>query len=85
MAPNTTGHKSADHLRQMALLESAFDFAKRRLKPGGAFVAKSFAGGALPALALEIKKRFETVKQVKPAASRKDSVEMFLVATGFHK
>jgi 23S rRNA (uridine2552-2'-O)-methyltransferase len=84
MAPNTTGHQKTDHLRQMTLLEYAFDFAARTLRPGGAFVAKSFTGGTTPQLLAEIKKQFAAVHHVKPDASRKDSVEMFIVATGYN-
>ena len=83
MAPNTVGHKKTDHLRQMVLLEYAFDFALRALKPGGTFVAKSFTGGTTNELLKQIKERFENVHHIKPPASRKDSVEMFIVATGF--
>ena len=83
MAPNTVGHKKTDHLRQMVLLEYAFDFALRALKVGGTFVAKSFTGGTTNDLLKQIKERFESVHHIKPPASRKDSVEMFIVATGF--
>ncbi len=83
MAPNTVGHKKTDHLRQMVLLEFAFDFALRALKPGGVFVAKSFTGGTTNELLKQIKEKFESVHHIKPPASRKDSVEMFIVATGF--
>ncbi len=83
MAPNTVGHKKTDHLRQMVLLEYAFDFAIRALKPGGAFVAKSFTGGTTNELLKQIKERFDSVHHIKPPASRKDSVEMFIVALGF--
>ena len=83
MAPNTVGHKKTDHLRQMVLLEYAFDFAVRALKVGGTFVAKSFTGGTTNDLLKQIKEKFETVHHIKPPASRKDSVEMFIVATGF--
>lgn len=83
MAPNTVGHKKTDHLRQMVLLEYAFDFAVRALKPGGTFVAKSFTGGTTNELLKQIKEKFENVHHIKPPASRKDSVEMFIVATGF--
>lgn len=83
MAPNTVGHKKTDHLRQMVLLEYAFDFACRALKLGGTFVAKSFTGGTTGELIRQIKQRFETVHHIKPPASRADSVEMFIVATGF--
>lgn len=83
MAPNTVGHKKTDHIRQMVLLEYAFDFALRALKPGGTFVAKSFTGGTTNELLKQIKDNFETVHHIKPPASRKDSVEMFIVAMGF--
>ena len=83
MAPNTTGHQGTDHLRQTALLEYALDFARQNLKPGGSFVAKSFTGGASPAILAKIKRHFGVVRHVKPPASRKDSVEMFIVAMDF--
>ncbi len=83
MAPNTVGHKKTDHLRQMVLLEYAFDFAVRALKPGGTFVAKSFTGGTTGELLKQIKEKFESVHHIKPPASRKDSVEMFIVALGY--
>ena len=85
MAPNTVGHKKTDHLRQMVLLEYALDFALHALKPGGVFIAKSFTGGSTGDLIKQMKNNFSTVQQIKPPASRKDSVEMFIVATGFHK
>lgn len=83
MAPNTVGHKKTDHIRQMVLLEYAFDFALRALKPGGVFVAKSFTGGTTNELLKQIKEKFESVYHIKPPSSRKDSVEMFIVAIGF--
>jgi 23S rRNA (uridine2552-2'-O)-methyltransferase len=83
MAPNTTGHAKTDHLRQMALLEYAWDFARTNLKKGGAFVAKSFTGGTTNELLTQIKPLFSQVKHIKPDSSRKESVEMFIVATGF--
>ena len=83
MAPNTVGHKKTDHIRQMVLLEYAFDFALRALKPGGTFVCKSFTGGTTQDLLKQIKERFESVHHIKPPSSRKDSVEMFIVALGF--
>jgi 23S rRNA (uridine2552-2'-O)-methyltransferase len=83
MAPNTVGHQKTDHLRQMVLLEYAFDFARRALKPGGTFVAKSFTGGTTNELLRQIKDNFESVHHIKPPSSRKDSVEMFIVAMGF--
>ncbi len=83
MAPNTVGHKKTDHIRQMVLLEYALDFAIRALKKGGTFIAKSFTGGTTNDLLKQIKEHFETVHHIKPPASRKDSVEMFIVAMGF--
>ena len=83
MAPNTVGHKKTDHIRQMVLLEYALDFAIRALKNGGTFIAKSFTGGTTNDLLKQIKEHFETVHHIKPPASRKDSVEMFIVAMGF--
>ena len=83
MAPNPVGHQKTDHLRQMVLLEYAFDFACRALKPGGAFVAKSFTGGTTNELLKQIKQKFESVHHIKPESSRKDSVEMFIVALGY--
>lgn len=83
MAPNTVGHKKTDHIRQMVLLEYAFDFAQRALKPGGTFVAKSFTGGTTNELLKQIKEKFESVYHIKPPSSRKDSVEMFIVALGY--
>ena len=83
MAPNTVGHKKTDHLRQMVLLEYALDFALHALKIGGTFVAKSFTGGATNDLVKQIKEHFDDVHYIKPPSSRKDSVEMFVVAIGF--
>lgn len=83
MAPNTVGHKKTDHIRQMVLLEYAFDFALRALKQGGTFVCKSFTGGTTNDLLKQIKERFDKVYHIKPPSSRKDSVEMFIVAMGF--
>lgn len=83
MAPNTVGHKKTDHIRQMVLLEYALDFAIRALKIGGTFVAKSFTGGTTNDLLKQIKEHFEDVHHIKPLSSRKDSVEMFIVAMGF--
>ena len=83
MAPNTVGHKKTDHIRQMVLLEYALDFAIRALKNGGTFIAKSFTGGTTNYLLKQIKEHFEVVHHIKPPASRKDSVEMFIVAMGF--
>lgn len=83
MAPNTTGHQATDHLRIMALAEIALDFACRVLAPGGAFVAKVLQGGTEKAMLDALKRDFATVRHVKPPASRKDSAEMYVLATGF--
>jgi 23S rRNA (uridine2552-2'-O)-methyltransferase len=83
IAPNTTGHKQTDHLRIMAAVEAAHLFATEVLKPGGTFIAKVFQGGAQNDLVAQIKKDFSSVKHIKPAASRKESSETYLVATGF--
>ena len=83
MAANTVGHPQTDALRTMALVEAAADFAYQVLRPGGAFVGKVFAGGADATLVAELKRRFATVKHAKPPASRKGSVEWFVVAQGF--
>lgn len=83
MAAPTTGHRSTDHLRTLALAEIAFDFACRVLAPGGTFVAKMFQGGAQGELLDRIKRAFAKVRHVKPPASRDESPETYLVATGF--
>jgi 23S rRNA (uridine2552-2'-O)-methyltransferase len=83
MAANTVGHPQTDALRTMGLVETALDFAVQTLQPGGAFVAKVFAGGADSALVAEMKRNFTTVKHAKPPSSRKGSVEWFVVAQGF--
>jgi 23S rRNA (uridine2552-2'-O)-methyltransferase len=83
MAANTVGHAQTDALRTMGLVETALDFAVQNLEPGGAFVAKVFAGGADSTLVAEMKRNFTTVKHAKPPASRKGSVEWFVVAQGF--
>ena len=83
MAAPTTGHRPTDHLRTMNLLEAALDMAEEVLKPGGTFVGKVFQGGATGELLARIKRSFADVKHVKPPASRAESVELYLVATGF--
>lgn len=85
MAANTTGHAQTDHLRIMDLAEQAAQFAVDVLKPGGAFVCKLFQGGAQKELNELLKKHFAIVKHSKPAASRADSKETYIVATGFRK
>ncbi|MBV8683232.1 MAG: RlmE family RNA methyltransferase [Caulobacteraceae bacterium] len=83
MAPNTTGHRQTDHLRIMALIEAAADFAGTCLKPGGAFVAKAFQGGDTGQVLESLKRRFSAVRNVKPKASRAESSEVYIVATGY--
>ncbi|MFT3937821.1 RlmE family RNA methyltransferase [Rhodopseudomonas sp.] len=83
MAANTTGHRKTDQLRIVGLVETAAMFAAEVLKPGGAFLAKVFQSGADAALMAELKRDYASVKHVKPAASRKDSSERYLLATGF--
>jgi 23S rRNA (uridine2552-2'-O)-methyltransferase len=83
MAPNTTGHNATDHLRILALIDLALDFAGKVLVPGGAFVAKAFQGGTERDLLNRMKRDFATVKHAKPPASRKGSAEMYVVAQGY--
>jgi len=83
MAPNTVGHRRTDHLRIMGLIEAAADFAISVLRPGGTFVAKAFQGGETSQVMTLLKQNFSDVKNFKPKASRADSSEVFLVATGF--
>lgn len=85
LSPNTTGHKRTDHLRMMALVEMAWDFASDVLKPGGAFVTKVFQGGAEGEFLAQLKPHFSSVKHVKPPASRAESSEVYLVGQGFKK
>ncbi len=85
MAPNTTGHAPTDHLRIMALAELALDFAVRTLVPGGAFVTKMFQGGTEKQMLVPMKQHFASVKHAKPPASRKESSELYVVATGFRE
>jgi len=83
MAANTTGHARTDHLKIMALVEAAIEFAREVLAPGGSFLAKVLQGGTEAALLAALKHDFRQVKHVKPAASRADSAELYLLATGF--
>jgi 23S rRNA (uridine2552-2'-O)-methyltransferase len=83
MAANAVGHRKTDHLRIMALAETAAEFASEVLAPGGTFVCKVFQGGTEAELLAQLKRDFATVKHVKPAASRSDSAELYLLATGF--
>jgi 23S rRNA (uridine2552-2'-O)-methyltransferase len=83
MAANATGHKQTDHLRIVGLAEAAADFARSVLAPGGAFLAKVLQGGTEGALLADLKRDFTAVRHVKPAASRADSAELYVLATGF--
>lgn len=83
MAALTTGHSGTDHLRTTLLGEMAFSFALETLKPGGAFVAKVFAGGTHKELLDLLKKHFKTVKHFKPPSSRKESPETYVVCLHF--
>lgn len=83
MAANTTGHRKTDHLKIVALVEAAADFAREVLAPGGAFLAKVIQGGTEGELLTALKRDFASVKHVKPPASRPDSAELYVLATGF--
>jgi 23S rRNA (uridine2552-2'-O)-methyltransferase len=83
MAANATGHRRTDHLKIMALAEAAAEFARAVLKPGGAFLAKVLQGGTEGTLLADLKRDFASVKHVKPTASRTDSAELYVLATGF--
>ena len=83
MAPTTTGHAATDHLRIVTLAEDAFAVASQILKPGGAFVAKVFQGGAEGALLAALKRDFVELRHAKPPASRAESAEIYVVTTGF--
>ena len=84
MAADTTGHRPTDHLRTTALLEAALDFALRILNENGFFLAKCFRGGAEKSVLDVMQRNFSTVRHVKPAASRAESVESYVLASGFH-
>ena len=83
MAANATGHRQTDHLRIMGLAEAAAAFAREVLKPGGGFLCKVLRGGTEATLLAALKRDFAQVRHVKPAASRSDSAELYLLATGF--
>jgi 23S rRNA (uridine2552-2'-O)-methyltransferase len=85
MAANTTGHKKTDHLKIIGLAEAALEFANGILAPGGFFLAKLFQGGESEALLKQLKRDFTMVRNVKPAASRSDSSELYVLATGFRR
>ncbi len=83
MAASSTGHRQTDHLRVIALAEAAIDIAEDTLKPGGAFLAKVLQGGAGQELVTRLKQGFTKVAHIKPKASRQDSAEVYVLATGF--
>jgi 23S rRNA (uridine2552-2'-O)-methyltransferase len=83
MAANATGHRQTDHLRIVALAEAAAEFARDVLAAGGSFLCKVLQGGTEATLLSALKRDFESVKHVKPPASRKDSAELYLLARGF--
>ena len=83
MAANATGHRKTDHLKIVALVEAAAQFASEILQPGGAFLAKVIQGGTEGELLAMLKRDFTSVKHVKPQASRADSAELYMLATGF--
>lgn len=83
MAANTTGIHNIDHLRIMGLLEMAYDFAVQVLAKDGVFIAKIFQGGTEGEFLARMKRDFKTVRHAKPEASRKDSSEFYVIATGF--
>jgi 23S rRNA (uridine2552-2'-O)-methyltransferase len=83
MAANTTGHRKTDQLRVLGLVEAAAMFACQVLNPGGAFLAKVFQSGADAGLLAQLKRDFASVRHVKPASSRQDSSERYVLATGF--
>jgi 23S rRNA (uridine2552-2'-O)-methyltransferase len=83
MAANATGHRRTDHLKIMGLVEAAAEFAREVLAPGGTFLAKVLQGGTENELLAALKRDFAAVRHVKPAASRSDSSELYVVATGF--
>ena len=83
MAANTTGHKKTDHLRIIHLAELAAEFAGEVLKPGGFFLCKLFQGGETGELVTQLKRDYALVRHIKPGASRADSAELYVLATGF--
>ena len=83
MAANATGHRKTDHIKIVALVEAASEFAREVLQPGGTFLAKVLQGGTEGELLALLKRDFKSVKHIKPPASRSDSAELYLLATGF--
>lgn len=85
MAAHATGHRQTDHLKIMALCEAAASFATEVLSEGGTFCAKVLRGGTEADLLTMLKRHFQTVRHVKPKASRADSAEMYVLAQGFRR
>jgi 23S rRNA (uridine2552-2'-O)-methyltransferase len=85
MAPKITGHANTDHIRIMGLAETAYDFAKEVLAPGGCFVSKVFQGGTEKVLLNDMKLSFGKVQHSKPPSSRAESAEMFVVAQNYRR
>jgi len=83
MAAHATGHKQTDHIKIIDLAETALEFAMDILKPGGTFLCKVLRGGSEHDLLATMKQNFKTIKHIKPQASRADSAELFVLATGF--
>ena len=83
MAASSIGHRQTDHLRVIGLAEAALDIAENTLTPGGAYLAKVLQGGAGQELVTRLRQDFTKVAHVKPKASRADSSEVYVLATGF--
>jgi 23S rRNA (uridine2552-2'-O)-methyltransferase len=83
MAPNISGNRSTDQSRTLALLDEALLFATEVLRPGGAFLSKAFQGEGIDVFTRELRSHFETVKTIKPKASRPESREIYLLARSF--
>jgi len=83
MAAPSTGHTGTDHLRIIGLCETALEFSREVLAPGGTFIAKVLQGGTEGELLNNLKRDFKTVRHVKPPASRQDSAEMYVVGLNF--
>lgn len=83
LSPKTIGHSGTDHLRIVAMAEAVLDFAETILADGGDLVLKVFQGGAERDLLARLRRDFKEVKHVKPSASRKESPELYVVASGF--
>ncbi len=83
MAAHATGHRQTDHINIIALVETGYHFAQQVLKPGGSYLAKVLRGGTENQLLTMMKKDFRIVRHVKPMASRDDSAELFVLASGY--